>query len=316
MAFEIIVEEALNYAVITLRNTKTKYEAEVYSFGALLNAFRFPFGSSVINIVDGFASPSEAKQHITPFFKSAKLSPFVCRLKNGRYHFNGIDYRVEKYHLGAHALHALLYDAVFEIKESRTDQESAAVVLHHHYDGSDNGYPFEYDMEVEWKLSEGNMLSVSTTVRHNNEFSIPYADGWHPYFTLDTTIDECYLQIDSSEMLEFDADLIPTGKIISEDRFRGKAYLKDVSLDNSFILDQGHTQQPGCRLSSETLKLTIVPDSSYPFLQVYTPGDRRSIALENISGAPDCFNNGLGLRMISPNEAATFTTHYIAAVVS
>jgi aldose 1-epimerase len=315
MAFEIIVEEALNYVVITLRNTETKHEAEIYSFGALLNAFRFPFGNSVINIVDGFTSPSEAGQHITPFFRGARLSPFACRLENGHYRFNEVDYRVEKFYLGAHALHGLLYDAVFGIKESRTDQESASIILHHHYDGSDNGYPFEYDTEVEWKLSEGNMLSVTTTVRHNNSFAIPYADGWHPYFTLDTTVDECFLQIDSNEMLEFDKELIPTGKVIADDRFRTKAYLKDVALDNSFILDTQQAQ-PGCRFSSERLQLAILPDGSYPYLQVYTPDDRKSIAIENISGAPDCFNNGIGLRMIPPNEAVSFTTRYIPQVIS
>lgn len=314
MAFEIIVEEALNYAVITLRNTESKHEVEIYSFGALLNAFRFPFENSVINIVDAFSSPEEAKQKITPFFRSAKLSPFVCRLKDGVYKFHDKEFRIEKFYLKENALHALLYDAVFDIKESQTDQESAAIVLSHHYDGSDNGYPFEYDIEVEWKLSEENILSCKTTVSHTNEFAIPYADGWHPYFSLDTNIDECYLQFDSESMLEFDEALIPTGKLIDDNRFSEKAYLKGIQLDNCFLLDQSRSQ-PKAVLSSEKLKLTILPDSSYPYLQVYTPDDRRSIALENLSGAPDCFNNGLGLKMIEPNETLSFTTHYIPSVI-
>lgn len=314
MAFEIIVEEALNYSVITLRNTETKYEAEIYSFGALLNAFRFPFENSVINIVDAFSSPEDARQHITPFFRSAKLSPFVCRLNNGRYQFRGAEYQVEKYYDKQHALHALLYDAVFELRESRTDQESASVVFFHHYDGSDNGYPFEYDLEVEWKLSEGNMLSVKTSVSHSNEFAIPYADGWHPYFSLDTSIDECYLQFDSNKMLEFDAGLLPTGKIIPDERFRQKAYLKDVSLDNCFVLDDA-VSQPKLVFSSEKIRLTIIPGEGYPYLQVYTPDDRKSIALENISGVPDCFNNGIGLKMLEPGERASFSTHYIAGPI-
>jgi len=309
MAFEIVVEEALNYSIITLRNTETKYEAEVYSFGALLNAFRFPFENSVINIVDAYSSPEEAKQKMTPFFRSAKLSPFVCRLKNGIYKFQEKQYKIEKYYLKENALHALLYDAVFEIKESSTDQESASVVLHHHYDGSDNGYPFEYDIEVEWKLSEGNILSCKTTVSHTNEFAIPYADGWHPYFSLDTSIDECYLQFDSDQMLEFDEALIPTGKTLLNNRFTQKAYLKGILLDNCFVLDQSMSQ-PKTVFSSEKIRLTILPDSSYPFLQIYTPEDRKSIAIENLSGAPDCFNNGMGVIMIEPNEKVSFTTHY------
>jgi aldose 1-epimerase len=315
MAFEILVEEAVNHSIITLRNTETKHEAEIYSFGSLLNAFRFPFENSVINIVQGFASPSEAKQQVTPFFRGAKLSPFVCRMKEGKYKFNDQEYRVEKYYLGKHAIHGLVYDAVYEIKESITNQESAAIVLGHHYDGSDNGYPFEFDIEVEWKLSEGNILSCKTTVSHSNEFAIPYADGWHPYFALDTNIDECYLQFNSNEMVEFDDELIPTGKMITDNRFSSKRYLKDVKLDNCFVLDRSLTQ-PGAVLSSEKLQLTIIPDPSYPYLQVYTPDDRKSIAIENLSGSPDCFNNGIGLQMIGPNKKASFTTHYIPSIIN
>lgn len=315
MAFEILVEEAVNYSVITLRNTESKFEAEIYSFGALLNAFRFPFENSVINIVEAFSSPEEAKQKITPLFRSAKLSPFVCRMKNGSYQFHGKDFVIEKYYLGKNAIHALLYDAVYEIKESITDQESAAVVLYHHYDGSDNGYPFEFDIEVEWKLSEGNILSCKTTVSHTNEFAIPYADGWHPYFTLDTSVDECYLRFDSKEMVEFDEELIPTGKMIADERFFTKQFLGDIKLDNCFVLDQSLTQ-PKIILSSEKLQLTVMPELSYPYLQIYTPDDRRSIAIENLSGLPDCFNNGIGLKMIDPNEQVFFTTHYHPEIIS
>lgn len=314
MAFEILVEEAMNFSVITLRNTETKYEAEVYSFGGLLNGLRFPFGNSVINVVDAFSSPEDARQKIAPFFRSAKLSPFVCRMKNGRYSFQGSEYQVEKYFLGKHAIHGLVYDAVYEIKESITDQESAAIVLHHHYDGSDNGYPFEFDIDVEWRLSEGNILSCKTTVSHSNDFPIPYADGWHPYFSLDTSVDECYLQFDSNQMLEFDDELIPTGNLLPDDRFRSKHYLKDVQLDNCFVLDQS-VAQPRAVFSSEKLRLTVMPDASYPYLQVYTPGDRKSIAIENLSGAPDCFNNKIGLAVIAPNEKRTFITHYHASVI-
>ncbi|HEX6915001.1 MAG TPA: hypothetical protein VF145_07155 [Chitinophagaceae bacterium] len=312
MELEIIVEEALNYSVITLRNNRSGYEAEIYTFGALLNALRFPFRQSVINVVEGYQSPADAQREMVPFFRSAKLSPFVCRMRNGTYRFDGNDYKVEKFYLGEHALHGLLYDAVYRITESRTDQESASVVLHHHYDGSDNGYPFEFDISVEWSLSAANVLSCTTTVSHTNQFAIPYADGWHPYFMLDSNIDECYLQMDSSRMVQFDGALIPTGNIVSDNRFREKHFLKDVFLDNCFVLEQ--SEMPRVVLSSEQLRLTIIPEISYPYLQVYTPEHRRSIALENLSGIPDCFNNGIGLKMISPNETASFTTHYHAAV--
>ena len=58
------------------------------------------------------------------------------------------------------------------------------------------------------------------------------------------------------------------------------------------------------------LQVEIMPDKSYPFLQVYIPDDRQSIALENLSAAPDCFNNGIGLQTLNPGEEISFYTTY------
>ena len=68
-----------------------------------------------INIIDGFSSPQDAKENITNGFKSAKLSPFVCRIANGKYVFNDHEYKIDKFYLGEEAIHGLLFDAVFSI---------------------------------------------------------------------------------------------------------------------------------------------------------------------------------------------------------
>jgi len=43
---------------------------------------------------------------------------------------------------------------------------------------------------------------------------------------------------------------------------------------------------------------------------VYTPPHRKSIAIENLSAAPDVFNNKMGLQVLEPDEQATFATIY------
>jgi len=58
------------------------------------------------------------------------------------------------------------------------------------------------------------------------------------------------------------------------------------------------------------LQLNIIPASSYPYLQIYTPPHRDSIAIENLSSAPDAFNNRIGLIIAKPNEKYVFTTTY------
>jgi aldose 1-epimerase len=70
------------------------------------------------------------------------------------------------------------------------------------------------------------------------------------------------------------------------------------------------TGTPTCVLQNQQLKLTVMPDNAYPILQLYIPDHRKSIAIENLSGAPDNFNNGIGLIQLAPNEARSFTTSY------
>jgi aldose 1-epimerase len=276
----------------------------------LLNSFHIPTKKKLINIIDGFETAEEAAANTTNGFKSAKLNPFVCRLKNGEYNFNNKKYTIEKFYLEPHAIHGIIFDAPFTIIDSSATEESATVVLQYNYLGTDKGYPFNYTTTVTWKLEANCSLTVSTTVNHNNNDAIPFADGWHPYFTLGETIDDCILQLDSREQLEFDETLLPTKFIVRDERFVHGSLLKNISLDNCFQLTN-----PGksvCTLKNNDLQLTIVPDASYPFLQVYTPSHRKSIAIENLSAAPNAFNNNWGLVFLEPNKEYHFTTKYSA----
>jgi aldose 1-epimerase len=58
------------------------------------------------------------------------------------------------------------------------------------------------------------------------------------------------------------------------------------------------------------MKLIVDPENSYPILQIYTPLSRKSIAIENLTGAPDNFNNGIGLLFLDPKKEYSFTTSY------
>jgi len=314
MSFEVCIDEHSEYPVITLRDTNTGCEAEIYAFGGLLNAFRIPAKGKTVNLVEGFDSVADAKKYITRGFKSAKLSPFVCRMQNGRYRHRGITHRVNKHYLGEHAIHGLLYDAVYEITDSKSTEAAAGVKLIYRYTGSDNGYPFPYDILLNWKLQTGNKLSITTIITHHNSHAIPLADGWHPYFTLGGGVDDWTLQFNSQTQLEYNEDLLPTGKRLTDTRFLQARSLRDVTLDNSFEFNTSDTQ-PQCVLSNDILRLTVEPDEAYPILQVYTPPGRKSIAIENLSGAPDNFNNGINLLVLPPGEPKTFTTSYTVMVL-
>ena len=92
MRFTVEINQESLHPSIILKDNYTGCFAEIFSLGALLNAFHIPKGNSTVNIIDGFESIEEAAANTTNGFKSAKLSPFVCRLKNGEYSF-----RMKKY---------------------------------------------------------------------------------------------------------------------------------------------------------------------------------------------------------------------------
>ena len=153
-------------------------------------------------------------------------------------------------------------------------------------------------------------LTVSTTAENTGTAPMPLADGWHPYFTLGGTADDWTLQIDGGTQLEFDADLLPTGARLSDNRFTEAASLRGIELDNSFELNGNGGTRPACTLRHGACRLDIFAEENYPLLQIYIPPERTSIALENLSGAPDCFNNGIGLTILPPGGEKRFTARY------
>ena len=313
MSFSVIINTKEPFPIITLLDQQTTCQAEIYAFGGLLNSFSIFAKGKNTNVIDGFISVADAIENISNGFKSAKLSPFVCRMNQGKYSYNNQSFKIEKFYLPPHAIHGLIYDALYEIVSTTIDENKAEVVLQYTYNSMDKGYPFNFTTEIIWKLEANQKLSVTTNVQHNNTHEIPFADGWHPYFNLGTSVDECSLQFDSNTMIEFDETLIPTGKKQEDNRFFTGKSLLGIELDNCFELND--TKQPACILQNKNFKLTIQPDKSYPYLQVYTPPHRQSLAIENLSAAPDAFNNGMGLLLLKPNEQYSFTTSYILNVL-
>lgn len=309
MAFIVKVDESQLFPVINLIDTEKNVEAEIYAFGSVLNKLIAKQNEVVVNVIDGFDSPKTALAEMPPKFKSAFLSPFICRMNKGKYSFDGEDYQVDKFFLPPHAIHGLLFDSIFIVQEIEETQYCASVKLVYTYNSEDLGYPFSYNVSHKWSLNSNGRLSVISEVINLSECSIPYAQGWHPYFAIADTIEECTLQFESNKLVEFDETLIPTKKLVEDNRFENGTILKDIFLDNCFAFDKS-SKRNACILKSKNVSLTISSTDSYSYLQVYTPPHRKSIAIENLSGAPDCFNNGMGLLILVPNKTSTFETEY------
>ncbi len=309
MSFSVHIDHSQASPIITLKDANSKTEAEIYAFGAILNAFKIATDAGRTNVVMGFDSVKDAQENITNGFKSAKLSPFVCRMREGKYVWNEGHFQVKKFFLANHAIHGILYDALYIIESTEANRDHAKVVLGYKYPGNIVGYPFPFLIQIDWILEKDNKLSVETRITNASPAAIPLTDGWHPYFNLGSSIDDCNIEFSSTKQLEFDADLLPTGKLLEDNRFVKGATLEGIFLDNCFELDQS-LKQPYCKLSNHTLELVIEPAGSYPYLQIYTPPTRDMIAIENLSAAPDAFNNKMGLQSLEPHATKVFRTSY------
>lgn len=280
--------------------------------GAMLHAFIVKDHSgNEINIIDSYASKDAYDNFAEEQgFRGLKLSPYPCRIKNGRYEFDGNTYSFTNGKPGFAAIHGFLYNKAFEVINKTVDSNSATLVLQYQYDGDNSGYPFPYQCEVLYMLEEGKKLTIKTSIQNTGNNDIPVADGWHPYFSFGKKVDALQLQFHSNEMVEFE-NLVPTGRLIPHNDYNTTTTIGSRDLDNSFVVDFCKSE-PLCVLSDPDTgwQLQIQPDGNYPYLQIYIPPHRNSIAIENLSAPPDAFNNGIGLKRLASGESVDFTTVY------
>jgi len=283
--------------------------------GALLHGFELPVQGSPLNIIDNYTNKQDLEKWLTTSYKGSKLSPFVCRMRNGQYKLDGGEFEIDNKAPDGTAIHGLLYNKPFKIVDEFADDKMAMVSMRYRFNKEDAGYPFDYICEVRYTLLPQQTLQVETTILNLDNCPIPIADGWHPYFQLGGTINDYEFQFSAENMVAFDETLLPTGELIHDPAFAHPAVIGDRQLDNCFVVEP--IEQRPCAVlfnPNNRVWLSIFTNSRYPYLQIYTPPHRKSIAIENLSGAPDCFNNGMGLLLLSPSRSQTFTVWYQAGV--
>jgi aldose 1-epimerase len=305
MSFSIDIQPISSFKQIRITDLSTKSYIDIISKGAILNSWMQT--SENWDIVSGNDFTYGWNQFESNGFKGGKMNPFACRLKNGQYTHLNQPYKIAHFYLGEHALHGILYDAEYDIVRSEILANKASVILTHTYKGTDKGFPFKYTIQVEWAFHKDNKITVQTSIVNDSQVPIPMMDGWHPYFKLGESIDQCSLQFENKGLLEYDTGLVPTGHILADAVFNEGCKISNTKLDNGYILND---KNPSCTLQNDKYRLIIIPDNAYPYLQLYTPDDRKSIAIENLSAAPDCFNNKMGLHIMQPQSSWNLETSY------
>lgn len=232
------------------------------------------------------------------------LVPWPNRIEDGSYEFEG---RAHQLSLDEperrNAIHGLVRWSQWSVVEREPSRAVLAHLLHPR-----PGYPFTLELRVEYSLSDDG-LAVRTEATNVGSETAPYGAGSHPYLAVPRySVDGTELRVPAATVLESNERGLPVGSSSVEDAgldFREPRAIGSVKLDHCFT-DLERDEEGRARvLLGET---TLWADESYPYLMVFT-GDglpdveRRSVAVEPMTCAPNAFRSGDGLIRLEPGRS-------------
>ena len=163
------------------------------------------------------------------------------------------------------------------IWDFETDEKENSITFSIKSDEGDGGYPGNVNVKAKYKLAGKKLIiEISGTVDRETPLNM----GQHNYFNLCSPTEESYdicnhlLYLNADSFTETDQNLIPTGKILSTEgtkmHFYEKKKIGNISLDDNFILNTGHTlDNPAAELVNPYNDLSLKLWTDQPGVQVY-----------------------------------------------
>ena len=219
-------------------------------------------------------------------FNSAVLFPYPNRVENGHYSFEEEEFQLAVNEpLNQNSIHGLISDKVFHATEVATD----GISMQYKHTTSP-GFPFPFDFGIHYRFSE-NSVEVTFEAVNTGRKAFPFGMGWHPYFQLDD-YEASGIYFSANKEFTVNEKMIP---IDTEVYLKEKIDLNTAHLDTAYQPTNNEVL-----LDSSQYKLRILMPEGC-FLQLFTPPDRKSVAIEPMSCLANAFNNGIGLQTLEPN---------------
>ena len=232
-----------------------------------------------------------------PYHPSALLTPWVNRVRNGNYSYKGKNYQlpINEPALG-NAIHGLLARAPFTLVQ----QSDSSVTLEHTYKGEEPNYPFPFTFRYNYTLTDEGALEITFTAQNTGTTSMPFACGWHPYFSFpDTHVTDLSIKFHPISRFISDSQMIP----LHEQAFdRSEAIrLGTEKLDHVFLLKPMEKHVTTLRDTRRQLSLHVEQSSiQFPYLVVFAPEEQNAVAIEPMTANTDAFNTAEGLQILAP----------------
>lgn len=192
-------------------------ELEVLNYGGIIRSLKVPDRAGKFeNIVLGYNTLEDYIQY-SPYF-GALVGRYANRIAYGKYTASNREVQLAVNH-GVHHLHGghQGFDkALWEIFPKQTDN-SLALTLRHLSPNGAEGFPGNLAVEVVYRITDDFRLEICYSATSDRETIVNLTS--HSYFNLSgnlkNPIGNHQLQIEATEVLEVDPDLIPTGKYTS-----------------------------------------------------------------------------------------------------
>ncbi len=293
------------YDLLTVQDENTgEYFSVLPTYGANVRELVLEKNGRFYSVLDGYKT--EADVDVNDWSKGNRLIPFPNRVRDGVYVFEGKKYALPINEPQRHnAIHGFIFKRPFSVQRQWKTETTVAVQLFYRYPGDYPGFPFPFEVTLDYKLSL-HAFEVQVQVENTGSSPMPFGDGWHPYFQLKSPIETLELKIPSTEILELDEQMIPTGKSRTFVNFSDFQPIGDTVLDTVYRLDNeigivaAELTDP-----TEDVKLHVWQETGpgkYNFMVAFTPPQRQSVAIEPMTCSTNAFNSGDGLLILKPGE--------------
>jgi len=269
-----------------------------------------PHKDEILEVLDGY----DEKEN---FFLTGcfLMFPFVNRSEFQKFNFRGqsYDFSSAKTDSNHFPIHGFICDTPRKILEEEKVSPAKIKICPKIFPDT-NLYP---KISEVYELSESK-LKVTTKFKNESGHIQFFAFGYHPYFRLGNSIDDCAIETNLALHYPLDERLLPDKKALpNEEFFKSKnTPIKSISLDHTMAFRNNDefrffsivNQNSNLRLTISTEKSAGRTAIDLKFFQLYTPPHRKSIAVEPMSSTGNSFFfEGSCLEQILPGEEKTST---------
>ncbi len=225
---------------------------------------------------------------------SGILFPFASRIKDGIYTFQQKKYELEINEKERNnAIHGFVFNKTFEIIEQKTTNLEASVKVQFTENNETKGFPFKYSVQLHYTLTAAT-LNLAVSIANNDRKPFPFTLGWHPYF-YSSDLYNSYLSLNTSKKIYFDDRMILNN--VKDIVLENNLQIKDNKLDDCYILNNNEV-----RFKTPDYEIEISTTCKENYLQIYTPDNNNTIAIEPCTGTSNSFNNQFGLQVLEPKQ--------------